>query len=179
MKIGVRIKQLRLQKHLTQEELANRAELSKGFISQIERDLTSPSIATLVDILQCLGTDLKSFFNDFEDKQVVFKKSDYFIKTDDENLNSIEWVIPNAQKNGLEPVILTLEVNGKTVVDIPHEGEEFGYVLSGSIQVVKGQINYTVNEGESFHYVSDKSHWIKNIGDSVAKLMWVSTPPSF
>lgn len=72
MEIGRKIKALRIQKGLTQEELADRAELTKGFISQVERDLTSPSIATLVDILQCLGTDLKTFFNDSEDTQVVF-----------------------------------------------------------------------------------------------------------
>ena len=54
MEIGNRIKEVRMQKGLTQEELANRAELTKGFISQVERDLTSPSIATLQDILQCL-----------------------------------------------------------------------------------------------------------------------------
>ena len=58
MKIGNKLKELRIQKGLTQEELADRAELSKGFISQLERDLTSPSIATLVDILQVLGLSL-------------------------------------------------------------------------------------------------------------------------
>lgn len=77
MRIGSKIKELRVLKGLTQEELADRAELSKGFISQLERDLTSPSIATLVDILQCLGTDLKTFFDDTEDDRVVFKKEDY------------------------------------------------------------------------------------------------------
>lgn len=64
MKIGNKLKELRIQKGLTQEELADRAELSKGFISQLERDLTSPSIATLVDILQVLGTDLNKFFSE-------------------------------------------------------------------------------------------------------------------
>ena len=64
MEIGAKIKRLRLQRGLTQEELADRCELSKGFISQVERDLTSPSIASLTDILECLGTDLPSFFSD-------------------------------------------------------------------------------------------------------------------
>ena len=73
MEIGSKIRELRIAKGLTQEELADRAELSKGFISQVERDLTSPSIATLIDILQCLGTDLKDFFNDTTDEQVVFR----------------------------------------------------------------------------------------------------------
>lgn len=64
MSIGGKLKELRILKGLTQEELADRAELSKGFISQVERDLTSPSIATLMDILQCLGTTIGEFFNE-------------------------------------------------------------------------------------------------------------------
>ena len=59
MDIGRKLKDLRVRKGLTQEELADRAELTKGFISQLERNLTSPSIATLMDILQCLGSILK------------------------------------------------------------------------------------------------------------------------
>lgn len=109
MKIGNKIKELRILKGLTQEELADRAELSKGFISQLERDLTSPSIATLVDILQCLGTDLKTFFNDSTDDQVVFHKNDYFEKEDKDLHNKIQWIIPNAQKNMMEPILITLE----------------------------------------------------------------------
>ena len=72
MDIGNKLKQLRIRNGLTQEELADRSELSKGFISQIERNLASPSIATLSDLLQCLGTDLKAFFSDAEDDEVVF-----------------------------------------------------------------------------------------------------------
>ena len=64
MEIGEKIKELRIERGLTQEELADRAELSKGFISQVERDLTSPSIATLEDIVISLGTDLTSFFSE-------------------------------------------------------------------------------------------------------------------
>ena len=84
MKIGNRLKELRIQKGLTQEELADRCELSKGFISQLERDLTSPSIATLVDILQCLGTDIREFFSESpKEEQIVFHDSDYFEKVED------------------------------------------------------------------------------------------------
>lgn len=61
MDIGSKIKELRIANGLTQEELADRSELSKGFISQMENNLTSPSIATLIDVLQCLGTGLKHF----------------------------------------------------------------------------------------------------------------------
>ncbi|MDY5331876.1 MAG: helix-turn-helix transcriptional regulator, partial [Porcincola intestinalis] len=94
MDIGKKIRRLRLEKNLTQEELANRTELSKSFISQVEREQTSPSIATLVDILQALGTNLRDFFNDETDSQIVFRNADFFEKIDDELKNRTEWIIP-------------------------------------------------------------------------------------
>ncbi|WP_033167696.1 cupin domain-containing protein [Clostridium sp. KNHs205] len=179
MKIGEKIKELRVQKNLTQEELADRAELSKGFISQLERDLTSPSIATLVDILQCLGTNLEEFFSDTSTEQVVFKKSDYFEKIDPELKNCIQWIIPNAQKNMLEPILLTLEPGGSTYPDNPHEGEEFGYVLNGSIVLHIGNKTYKAKKGESFYYKAGKNHYISASDKQGASLLWISTPPSF
>ena len=176
-KIGTKIKDLRIQKGLTQEELADRCELSKGFISQLERDLTSPSIATLLDILTCLGTDLKDFFNDSEDNQIAFKEADYFEKIDEELHNKIEWIIPNAQKNMMEPIRLSLSPGGSTYPDNPHEGEEFGYVLLGSITLVLGKRRIKVKKGESFYYTADKTHFLSS--KSGAVLIWVSSPPSF
>ncbi len=179
MNIGNKIKELRIQKGLTQEELADRAELSKGFISQLERDLTSPSIATLMDILQCLGTDLKDFFNEETEEQIVFHKEDYFEKTDTELSNRIEWIIPNAQKNIMEPIRITLEPEGSTYPDNPHEGEEFGYVLSGSIILQLGKHAYPVKKGESFYFTPSTTHYIRCGKKSGATLIWVSSPPSF
>ena len=120
MSIGSKLKALRILKGLTQEELADRAELSKGFISQLERDLTSPSIATLMDILQCLGTTIGEFFAETADEQIVFGKQDFFTKTDAELKNTIQWIVPNAQKNCMEPILLTLEPGGSTCPDTPH-----------------------------------------------------------
>ena len=98
MEIGSKLKELRVLKGLTQEELADRAELSKGFISQLERDLTSPSIATLMDILQCLGTTIGEFFNETPDEQVVFGKQDYFEKIDTDLNNEINGLSPMPRK---------------------------------------------------------------------------------
>ncbi len=179
MKIGHKIKELRVMKNLTQEELADRSELSKGFISQLERDLTSPSIATLVDILQVLGTDLTEFFQDTTEEQIVFHDSDYFEKTDDNLGNKIEWIIPNAQKNIMEPIRLTLQPGGSTYPDNPHEGEEFGYVLSGSITIHIGNKKYKAKKGESFYFTPGSTHFIKASEKSGATLIWVSSPPSF
>ena len=177
MDIGFKIKELRMERGLTQEELADRAELSKGFISQVENNLTSPSIATLTDILQCLGTDLKDFFNYTKDEQIVFSKEDYFEKNDSELKNSIQWIIPNAQKNTMEPILLTLEQGGSTYPDNPHEGEEFGYVLKGSVEIHIGGKIYKAKKGESFYYEAKYSHHIES--KKGATIIWVSSPPSF
>ena len=119
MEIGSKIRRLRILKNLTQEELADRAELSKGFISQLERDLTSPSIETLMDILQCLGTTPASFFGEKNEEQIVFGKNDYFEKRDPDLKNRIQWIIPNAQKNMMEPILLTLEAGAPPTRTIP------------------------------------------------------------
>ena len=177
MKIGNKLKELRIQKGLTQEELADRAELSKGFISQVERNLTSPSIATLMDILQCLGTTTADFFTEAPDEQIVFGKADYFEKIDTDLKNEIKWIIPNAQKNIMEPIRLTLEPGGSTYPDNPHEGEEFGYVLKGEITIIIGNEKHRAGPGESFYYTPDKKHYI--ISKKGAEILWVSTPPSF
>ena len=177
MDIGKKIKELRILKGLTQEELADRAELTKGFISQVERNHTSPSIATLVDILQCLGTDLKNFFEDDEDNQIVFSKEDYFEKEDAELQTFTQWIIPNAQKTRMEPIRMQIRSGGATYPDNPHEGEEFGYVLKGEITIVLGHEQYRARAGEAFYYTADKEHYI--ISKKGAEILWVSTPPSF
>lgn len=179
MNIGAKIKDLRVKNGLTQEELADRSELSKGFISQLERDLTSPSIATLTDILQCLGSDLCTFFQDEKGEQIVFNEADYFEKIDSELQNKIEWIIPNAQKNEMEPIRLTLQPGGTTYPDNPHNGEEFGYVLSGTIYIYLGNKRYKAKKGETFYYKADTTHYIKAGSKTGAVIIWVSTPPSF
>ena len=178
MDIGLKLKELRILKGLTQEELADRAELSKGFISQIERNLTSPSIATLMDILQCLGTTTADFFTEAPDEQIVFGKADYFEKIDTDLKNEIKWIIPNAQKNEMEPIRLTLEPYGSIYPDLPHEGEEFGYVLSGQVKIHLGQKVHQAKKGDAFYFTPSKKHYLE-AGKHGAVVIWVTSPPTF
>lgn len=179
MDIGEKIKRLRVKNSLTQEELADRSELTKGFISQVERNLTSPSIATLVDILDGLGTNLKDFFNDIEEEKIVFSKEDAFISENEDYGYTLKWVVPNAQKNLMEPIVIELEPEGRSKEDSPHEGEEFGYVISGIINVCIGSETYRVRKGESFYFKANANHYISNRGKTIARVLWISTPPSF
>lgn len=177
MEIGSKIKRLRLQLNLSQTELADRCELTKGYISQLENDLTSPSISTLCDILSALGTDLSEFFRKEDDTRIVFTASDFIEKREGGML--LKWIIPNAQKNDMEPVLVELLSGASTSVDFPHEGEEFGYVLEGKVCIELGKNNYVCKKGEAFYYTANKPHNILNCGKNIAKFIWISTPPNF
>ena len=179
MKIGDKIRRLRLQRGLTQEELAGRCELSKSFISLLERDLTSPSLDTLSDLLETLGSDIPAFFSK-SDEKLVFGAEDIFVKSDPEGLKGqIKWLIPSAQKNQMEPILVEMAPGGETFEHDPHEGEEFGYVLAGSIRIVLGDRTERVRRDESFCYRPTAPHKLVNAGKTPCKVLWISTPPTF
>ena len=177
MNLGKKIKEMRNQLGLTQEELADRCELTKGYISQLENNLNSPSIATLTDILAALGSNLSAFFQEERDEKVVFSKNEFIEKDSDGVL--LNWLIPNAQKNMMEPVLVELGEGVETPLDVPHEGEEFGYVLDGKIAISLGNKHHICKKGEAFYYAASKPHSIINKGKNKARFLWISTPPNF
>ena len=129
MKIGERLKRLRMINSLTQEELASRADLTKGYISQLENDATSPSIATLKDILDVVGVSMQEFFSETTDEDIVFGKDARVQATDDDDKFRVELLVPGAQNREMDPVIVTLDPGGEMDEQPFHEGEEFGFVL--------------------------------------------------
>ncbi len=180
MKIGEKLRRLRMLRGLTQEELADRCELSKGFISQVERDLASPSIATLTDMLECLGSSLPNFFNDKEAEKIVYTSQDMFVKEEAETLHgSITWLVNDAQKNSMEPILVEMAEGGETQMLPPHDGEEFGFVLSGSIHILIGSKKHKAKAGDSFCIHPHAPHQLINASKSKAKVLWISTPPMF
>ena len=179
MDIGKKIRELRTANDLTLEELASRSELTKGFLSQVERNLTSPSISTLEDILVTLGSSFREFFASETAEKPVFRKEDVFVKEAPDLGVVIHWLIPNAQKKDMEPILLTLAPGGHSELDLPHIGEEFGYVLSGSVQLNLGDRSYKVRKGDSFSFKPDAPHNLVNAGRTEASVLWVCTPPNF
>ena len=177
MQIGEKLRRLRVMNQLTLEELANRSELTKGFLSQVERDLTSPSISTLADILEALGTTLGDFFTEEKEEQIVFGTNDYFENEQDDY--KISYIVPNAQKNDMEPILLELHPGGVSEQMEPGEGEEFGYVLSAKVALHYGTVKLVVKKGQTFYLKGDRLHFLANPWETPAKVIWVSTPPSF
>jgi transcriptional regulator with XRE-family HTH domain len=177
IKIGEKIKTLRMKNKLTLSELAMRCELTKGFLSQLENDMTSPSIETLSDILEVLGTNIGEFFSKNQVEQVVFNENNYFENETEDYV--IKWIVPSAQNNEMEPMIIEIKPHKRSQKIRPHNGEEIGYVLQGKIKLVIGKNSYVVETGSTFYVEGNNSHYLVNETDDIAKVIWVSSPPSF
>jgi transcriptional regulator with XRE-family HTH domain len=179
LNIGEKLKRLRMINSLTQEELGNRADLTKGYISQLENDAACPSIATLKDILDVFGVSMQEFFTDPVDTEVVFGAKARVQPTNDGDAVKVELLVPGAQNREMDPALVTLEPGAEMEEQDFHEGEEFGYVLLGRIQVCLDDKVYTVKKDECFFFTSDRRHRVRNIGKGPARILWVVTPPTF
>jgi transcriptional regulator with XRE-family HTH domain len=178
MKIGERIRNLRQSSNLTQEELAERANLTKGFISQVERDLTSISLDSLVQILDALDEDISDFFREASQEKIIFREADR-VAIEKEKVEKFELLVPGSTNRRLEPVLLTLKKGQGTPREKPHEGEEFGLVLRGRVNLRFGREVLKLKKGECFYLSAEKEHWLHNSSSKEAVVLWISSPPSF
>jgi len=176
--IGERIKTLRQAKSLTQEELATRAGLTKGFISQIERNLTSLSVESLIGILDALDEKPSNFFNGAFDEKIVFRFKDR-VELEREDVKSFQILVPAAQNRLMDPALLELDAGERTPEEEPHEGEEFGFVFAGGVEVLLGGKPHRVKRGECFYFKATKRHCIVNRRKKKSVVLWVSSPPYF
>lgn len=175
--IGQKIRDFRTMLGFTQEELAERADLTKGFISQVENNLTSLSVESLLLILKAMDLTPSAFFADTK-KQVVFRDRDY-VDGYREGVKAWKILIPGSMNHEMEPILVTLAPGEQTELEKEHFGEEFGYVLKGAVILHLGENKYKVRSGQSFFYTANKLHFLQNISKYEASILWISSPPSF
>lgn len=176
MQIGKKIKNLRLKKGLTQEELGERTDLSKGYISQLERELSSPAIDTFFNILEVLGCTPKQFFDEEEREQkVVYGEEDQTDFIDEDRGYEIQWLVPESNEKEMEPIILTLAEKGEFKQFEPSLSETFAYVLSGRVMITLGRRTYYAAAGESIYFHASDEHQISNVNNGKSELILVAT----
>ena len=117
--------------------------------------------------------------NSSSEEKLVFHKEDFFV--DEREDYTIRWIVPNTQKNEMEPILLTLPPKGKSHEMVSHLGEEFGYVLRGSIKIknLTHNVEYSLKKGETFYLDGNDEHLIINDSEKIAKFLWICTPPIF
>ena len=174
--IGGKIKALRLASELTQEELANRARLTKGFISQLENDQTSISLDSLADILDALGVGLSEFFSDEAGTRVVFAPSER-VAVEGQGASKFELLIPGSTNNLMDPIMVELKPGESLKDQGPHSGEQFGYVLKGTLTLKVDKKVVRIPRRYCFYFKSDRPHKIANNSGGPAAFLWVTSPP--
>jgi len=176
VEIGSKIKSLRLKKGLTQEELGERTDLTKGHISQLERDLNSPSIETLFALLEVLGTTPKEFFDEpKKNVTIVYSTDDQTIYSDDELKYSIRWLVPRSNENDMEPVHITFQQQGEFKKFEPSLAETFIYVLKGKVTIEIGDTHYSAAKGDAVYYDASEHHRLSNAHTGMSELLLVAT----
>ena len=175
MEIGQKIKNLRRLKNLTQEELAERTDLSKGYISQIESNKTSPSMETFLNILEVLGTSPKEFFDTKYVTKVHYPKNEQLTYDEDEKGYFLQWPVKRSNEFDMEPLLLTLQPYASYKDFQPSVSDTFVYCLEGKVTLTLGDHQYTAEQGDALYFKAHATHRLSNAGHVCAKLMIVAT----
>lgn len=185
-KVGEKITEIRKLKDLSIVELAERTGLSQQQIERIENDEILPSLSPLIKIARVLGVRLGTFLDD-EDRigPVVTKKGEQenaisFSNNNTSARSGMEFFSLAGNKSGrhMEPFLITINAGeSKDYQSSSHEGEEFIYVLSGTIAVNYGKEKFELSHGDSIYYDSIVKHHIHAINDADAIVLAVVYAP--
>lgn len=166
MEIGSKIRAIRKRKGLTIAQMSEQAGLSKGFISNIENDHTSPSLNTLQAIAAFLDIPLPYLLLEKKEHMKVVRKAER-VYTSFNNIK-IEHL---TSQSGLRMMHVELPPGASTGEAIAHEGEEAHVVLKGTVLAEQGEDSVIAEEGDSFSWNASVPHFVKNIGDTEAILL--------
>ena len=180
--LGLRLKKLRKSRKLTLKQLSEKIDCTPGYISQIEKNVTNPSIATLKKLAVALDVKLVDFFiNESEDNDYIVTKNGNGFKIQyPQGDASIHLLVRNLSGKLMEPLLARFEPGSGSNGLYAHKGgQEFGYVISGEIDLMVESEVYKLKKGDSFYFDSTKPHGYVNNGKGIAEVMWVISPPTY
>lgn len=176
--IGERIRNLRRASNLTQGELAERADLAKSFISQLERDQVSISLDNLIEILRVLNVSVSDFFHETAAEKVVYETQER-TALEGTGAEKLELLIPGGTNRQMEAALVELLPGQKTRPVKPFQGEAFGFILKGMLTLRFGGEKHTAHVGDSFYFSGEREHVLENTSGRPVEFLWVTTPPMF
>ncbi|QAR33500.1 cupin domain-containing protein [Geovibrio thiophilus] len=182
MDFGKKVKDLRHERKMSLRDMAKVSGCSISFLSQVERNLVSPTVASLRKISEALGVTITSFFDvaEGEKDSVVVRKNERVKLTSKASRVVYESLKPKGANSVLEPLYHILEKGAYSGNDYNlHVGEEFVYVLHGQVEITLDKKTMVLNAGDSAVYNSNIPHRWRNTYDGETVLLWVNTPPTF
>ncbi len=182
--VGRKLRHWRRVKGLTLMELADRVGCSESLLSKIENDKVRPSIRILHRLVAALEANVSQLFKeDSPEGDVVVRPAERLRISAQGDLQgdgiTLENLMPGAGSALMQATLHVVEPGGATDGTIEHAGEEVGYVVEGCLELLVGERTFTLKAGDSFHFRSDQPHGYRNSGTSVARVLWVNTPPTF
>jgi transcriptional regulator with XRE-family HTH domain len=180
--MGQKIRELRLDRGLTLEEAAERAGCTSGFLSQVERNQAVPSISMLYAIAQALDVHVTHFFPWASPGTKVVHAGDREIFRFEGS--SIAYSLLSAKFPGrkLEPLLVYIDPKDGSLPSDEfrsHPGEEFYYVLKGTLRLQVGDEVFDLNQGDSLHFKSTVKHRMDNPSECDTRALCVLTPSVF
>lgn len=176
--LGLRLRARRKRLGLTLQAVAGRAGLTAGFISQVERGITAPSLSSLAAISQVLGIDMETVFQQPRGAESLTRKDTRPVYGFDPNSLKYERISSYFPGNLLRSVIIH-EPPGHRSAPISHEGEELFFILSGSITVELDGVRTVLDAGDSIHFASSRTHSTWNHTAEPASILHVCTMDVF
>jgi transcriptional regulator with XRE-family HTH domain len=178
--IGSKVKSLRLERGMTLQQVADGAECTAAYISQLEHDKTSPSIATLKKVAHILGVRIVDFFLDEASEDAVVLEPDQWPTVSLPRWRAeIKQMTRGVATRKMQPFYTVIAPGGGTAEVYSHQGEEFGLVLEGVMTLQVGAESYEVKAGSSFYYSSSLPHAWTNRGEEPVRVIWIVTPPTW
>ncbi|MDR3588292.1 MAG: XRE family transcriptional regulator [Negativicutes bacterium] len=177
--IGQKVKDLRVGKRLTLKNLSEMTNLSTGFLSQLERGLTAIATDSLAAIAQALDVELAYFFvKPTVDGQYVFRSYERdVLRIESSRFIHYRLSSAPADKRLLTRLVELLPINSQEPISpYPHEGEEFVYVLEGTLTLFINQERFELFPGDTAHYASNIVHNWANYTNKLVRLLVVSVP---
>jgi transcriptional regulator with XRE-family HTH domain len=184
IRVGLKMKHTRLLKGLTLKQLAELAGCSESLLSRIENGNANPSIKMMHRVARALDMPVSGLFQEnVQPSNVVMRHGERpTVGTDQVRRgkgSKLEALIPSGRGNLLSGYINDIEPGGGSEGVLQHEGEEFGYVLDGEIELIVDNRSYQLRVGDSFYFRSERPHSYINNRKKIARVLWVNTPPSF
>ena len=180
LQLGPRIRSLRQARQVTLRELAERAGVTESFLSQVEREVTSPSIASVQRIARALDLGIADLFVDEPPLGRVVRRAERR-RIAYNGLNAVDEFLTAGRDGRLQVILTTLEPGGGTGDEAyTHESdEEVVIVLEGSLDLWVGDEHHLLADGDSITYSSRLPHRNRNPGPERAVILFCATPPSF
>jgi transcriptional regulator with XRE-family HTH domain len=185
-KIGVKLRHARQVLGLSLEELGARIGLTEGYLSKIENDRATPSMAALHRLVQALGINMNAMFgtlqHDASEVFVLRRNDRQRMETGHRRSGNhvvLEQLVPSGPEYLLQINIHVIEVGGGSLELISHKGQEFGYVLEGSLELLVETNVVALEAGDAFYFNSELGHGYRNTGSATVRILWVNTPPTF